>query len=92
MINAYAPPLSSADELIGVTSRLVDAVKAAGVSRLIMVGGAGGLKVPDGTLVINLPAEWIPIAQAHIDALEVLRASDINWTTLTPPGNHHYSQ
>ena len=54
-----------------------------------MVGGAGGLEVAPGQLVINqpwFPEQWKPIAQAHIDALEVLRASNINWTTLTPPG------
>jgi uncharacterized protein len=92
VVNAYAPPFGSENELIGVTSRLVDAVKAAGVSRLIMVGGAGGLKVPDGTLVINqswFNADWVPIAQAHIDALQVLRSSDVNWTTLSPPGNDY---
>lgn len=89
VITAYAPPLDAVGELVGVTSRLIDAVKIANVDRLIMVGGAGGLKVHDGTLVVNqswFPEAWVPIAHAHIDALEVLRSSDINWTTLTPPG------
>jgi len=88
VVNAYAPPFESVNDLVPFTSRLADAAKATN-TRLVMVGGAGGLEVAPGELVINqswFPAEWKPIAQAHIDALEVLRASDANWTTLTPPG------
>jgi putative NADH-flavin reductase len=33
-----------------------------------------------------LPAEWKPIAIAHRDALEILRASDLDWTSLCPAG------
>ena len=29
--------------------------------------------------------EWKGIAQAHVDAFDVLKASDVNWTVLTPP-------
>ena len=89
VVSAYAPPFESCNDLVGFTSRLITAIKEASVPRLLMVGGAGGLKAGD-TLVIDapwFPAEWKPIAQAHIDALEVLKASDINWTTLTPPGD-----
>ena len=88
VVNAYAPPFTSVNDLVPFTSRLAAAAKTTN-TRLVMVGGAGGLEVAPGELVINqswFPAEWKPIAQAHIDALEVLRASDANWTTLTPPG------
>jgi hypothetical protein len=89
VVNAYAPPAGSEQELVAVTELLVLACKAAGVARLVMVGGAGGLLMPNRELVINqswFPKEVVPIAQAHIDALERLRASDINWTTFSPPG------
>ncbi|RYG69579.1 NAD-dependent epimerase/dehydratase family protein [archaeon] len=91
VVNAYAPPWEHVQALVTFTQRLVDAVKQTGVKRLLMVGGAGGLKQHAGTeeRVIDapwFPEEWKPIAQAHIDALQVLRGSDINWTTLTPPG------
>ena len=82
-----APPFDKVNELITVTEKLIAAVGTTG-GRLISVGGAGGLKAGD-TLVIDapwFPAAWKPIAQAHIDALELLRKSTINWTTLTPPG------
>lgn len=91
VVNAYAPPFEHVQALVTFTGRLVDAVKQAGAKRLVMVGGAGGLKQHAGTddRVIDapwFPAEWKPIAQAHIDALDVLKGSDINWTTLSPPG------
>lgn len=88
VVHAYAPPLEEPNRLIGFTERLVAAIKANGNNqRLLMVGGAGGLSVPGG-LLINapwFPKEYVPIAQAHIDALEHLRHSNINWTTLSPP-------
>ena len=87
VVNAYAPPFESVQDLVGFTQRLADAAKATN-TRILMVGGAGGLQVAPGELVINqswFPEAWRPIAQAHIDALEVLRASDSNWTVLTPP-------
>ncbi len=89
LVNAYAPPHDSTDDLIPFTQKLVDAVTLAQTPRLLMVGGAGGLQVAPGELVINqpwFPESYKPIAQSHIDALEVLRASSINWTTLSPAG------
>jgi putative NADH-flavin reductase len=88
LVHAYAPPVDAVGELIPVTRKLIDAVKSSGVERLVMVGGAGGLQAAPGSLVINQP--WFPneyraIAQAHIDALEVMRTADISWTTLSPP-------
>lgn len=90
VVHAYAPPQGNEVEIVGVTQRLAEAVKAAGVPRLFMVGGAGGLSVAGSDkLTIDqpwFPKDYVPIAQAHIDALNVLRGSDINWTTLSPPG------
>ena len=88
VVNAYAPPVGSEQDLVGFTQRLADAAKATN-TRLLMVGGAGGLQVAPGQLVINqswFPDAYKPIAQAHIDALEVLRAASpsLNWTTFSP--------
>ncbi len=87
VISAYAPPADDTDQLIGVTQRLVEAVRGAGVDRLLVVGGAGGLEVAPGVSLIDsghLPAAWLPIATSHVKALEVLRGSDIEWTYLAP--------
>ena len=57
------------------------------MTRLIAVGGAGSLEVAPGLLLIDapfFPAAWKEIAQAHSDALDVLKASDIDWTSVSP--------
>jgi putative NADH-flavin reductase len=69
VISAYAPPQDQPDEIVGVTQRQVDALSQAPNARLIVVGGAGGLNVAPGVTV---------------KALNVLRASTIDWTYLAP--------
>jgi putative NADH-flavin reductase len=57
------------------------------VPRFLFVGGAGALEVAPGVTLIDsghLPAEWLPIAQAHADALALARSSNVNWTSLAP--------
>ena len=87
VISAYGPGLNAPDDLIGSTERLVTGVKQSGVPRLLTVGGAGSLEVSPGVLLLNspmLPAEWKPIAKAHLEALKVLQASSLDWTCLAP--------
>jgi putative NADH-flavin reductase len=87
VISAYAPCANDTDQLIGVTERLIAAVKKAGVPRLIVVGGAGSLEVAPGVTLLasgHLPPAWVPIASSHEKALKRLQASDVNWTYLSP--------
>jgi uncharacterized protein len=88
VVSAYAPPQDDTDQLLGVTARLIEAVRKAGNNiRLIVVGGAGSLEVAPGVTLLksgHLPAEWIPIATSHEKALELLKKSDINWTYFSP--------
>jgi len=87
VISAYAPPPNDTGELVSVTRRMVDAIAQSGVPRFLMVGGAGSLEVAPGLTLTNsghLPPEWLPIATAHERALEILRASAIDWTSLCP--------
>jgi uncharacterized protein len=87
VISAYAPPPTDPDALLGVTEREIQAVKKAGKARLIVVGGAGLLEVAPGVSLIasgHLPAEYLPIANAHQKALEILKKSDVNWTYFSP--------
>jgi len=87
VVSAYAPPADNTDALIDVTKRQIEAVKKAGVPRLLVVGGAGQLEVAPGVTLIksgHLPAEYMPIAISHEKAAEVLKGSDINWTYLAP--------
>ncbi|MBB5066756.1 NAD(P)-dependent oxidoreductase [Granulicella mallensis] len=87
VISAYNPPPDDTDALIGVTERQIAAVKKAGNIRLIVVGGAGSLEVAPGVTLLasgHLPAPYVPLATSHGKALDVLRASDINWTYFSP--------
>jgi len=88
VVSAYQPPADNTDALIDVTKRQIDAVKKAGVSRLVVVGGAGQLEVAPGVTLIKsgyLPAEYMPIALSHEKAAEVLKSSSgINWTYIAP--------
>jgi uncharacterized protein len=87
VVSAYAPPQDNVDALVGVTEREIAAVKKAGKARLIVVGGAGLLEVAPGVTLIAsgyLPEAYLPIAKSHENALNVLKASDINWTYFSP--------
>lgn len=87
VVTAFQPPSDNTDALVDVTRRQIEAVKKAGVPRLLVVGGAGLLEVAPGVTLIksgHLPAEYLPIATSHEKALGVLRSSDINWTYLSP--------
>ena len=71
----------------GVKS-IIAAVKAADVPRLVIVGGAGSLRVAADTLLIDTPAfpeEYKPTALGAQDALTLLQGeSALNWTMLSP--------
>ncbi|QTH22477.1 hypothetical protein DFR49_3158 [Hephaestia caeni] len=69
-------------------NKLIAAVKASGVRRYYVVGGAGGLEVAPGKMLLDTP-EFPEIykveAQAGVDFLDKLKAEDtLNWTFLAP--------
>jgi len=87
LVSAYGPGPENPELLLGATEKLLEAAKASGVPRFLWVGGAGALEVAPGVTLIasgHLPAEWMGIAVAHSDALELARKSDVNWTCLAP--------
>lgn len=67
---------------------LIGAVKAAGVPRLLVVGGAGSLEVAPGVALIDtpeFPAAYKAEAGAGRDFLNVLRGEQaLDWTFLSP--------
>ena len=69
-------------------SQLIDAVKASGVKRLVVVGGAGSLEVKPGVALIDtpeFPAASKEEAQAGSLALKALRAEPtLDWSFLSP--------
>lgn len=88
VISAYGPKPGSEPNLIAASRNLVDAAKEAKVDRLIAVGGAGGLLVAEGVRLVdtgNLPKEWLPIVDAHIEAIKIYEGEkELNWTVLKP--------
>ena len=67
---------------------LLGALKAAGVHRLLVTGGAASLEVAPGVRLIDtpeFPEEWKVIAQGGIIFLDALRnEKDIDWTFFSP--------
>lgn len=66
---------------------LIEAVRAAGVKRYLVVGGAGSLEVAPGLLEMNspkFPEHVKPEAEKGAQYLEQLRSSGLDWTFLSP--------
>ncbi len=88
-ISAYAASFDDVSKLLTATHSILAGLKTAGVHRFLMVGGAGSLEVAPGIRLIDtpdFPAAWKPVAQAHSDALSILKKSDLDWTSLSPAG------
>ncbi len=70
---------------------LLDAVRKAGVPRLLVMGGAASLKNADGVRLFDsegFPDFLKPIVKPGIDFLEVLRGvADVDWTFFSPAMN-----
>ena len=77
------------DAFVPMTEAVLEGVRRSDVDRLVWTGGAGGLSVgPDERLIDTeeFPDDLVPLAQAHIDALDLIReANDLEWSYLAPP-------
>lgn len=89
------PLLRGHDAVISTTrfvgsdaASLIGAVKAAGVPRLLVVGGAGSLEVAPGVALVDtpeFPSAYKDEASAGRDFLNVLRGEkELDWTFLSP--------
>ncbi|WP_017812530.1 NAD(P)-dependent oxidoreductase [Paenibacillus shenyangensis] len=87
VITAFGPQFGQESELPEAARSIVEGMKNAGVSRLVIVGGAGSLEVEPGVRLMDtpdFPAEIKPLALAHVEAYEVYRHSDLDWTYVSP--------
>lgn len=77
-----------ADGYLEAVDAVMAGCRAAGVTRLLWVGGAGSLEVAPGQLLIDqpgFPAEYKPEAAAALEALRRFRAvTDLAWTFASP--------
>jgi putative NADH-flavin reductase len=75
--------------LIDAARGLIEGARRGGVKRLIVVGGAGSLRVIPGLELVDtpdFPASWRPAALAHREALGIYRQiKDLEWTCVSPP-------
>ena len=80
--------LSAANFSTLPAAAIIEPVKKSGVKRLLFVGGAGSLLLPDGSKVIDSPGfpdEYRPEATAGGVYLDTLRAEkELDWTFLSP--------
>ena len=90
---SLAPMLAGHDVVISSVrfsespaDNVIAATKAAGVKRLLVVGGAASLKGKDGKLIFeSLPEAWRGEAGAGIKFLDKLKTETaIDWTFLSP--------
>jgi putative NADH-flavin reductase len=88
--SALGPPEDEdVDIFPEMAEALIEGLRQTEVDRLVWTGGAGSLNVGPDTRLIEtdeFPDDLVPLAQAHIDALEVIReVDDIQWSYLAPP-------
>ena len=87
VVSALSPGHDDPAGIVTLTTALIAGLAQAKVRRFIMVGGAGSLEFAPGQQLIDapfFPVAWKGIAQAHSDALAVLRTADLDWTSFSP--------
>ncbi|WP_329533260.1 NAD(P)H-binding protein [Streptomyces sp. NBC_01450] len=89
--SACVPPRDGTEPrepFLALNRALVEGVRAVGVRRLVVVGGAGSLEVAPGQTVLDqpgFPETVLAEALAHRDALDFYRTlDDLDWTYVSP--------
>ncbi|WP_295716397.1 NAD(P)-dependent oxidoreductase [Mucilaginibacter sp.] len=81
------------DDFVKGSEAIQQAVKQAGVKRLLVVGGAGSLYAAPGLQLVDspqFPAEWKAGATGARDYLNTLKKeTELDWTFLSPAINLH---
>ncbi len=87
-LSGHDAVISSVHFLAADAQGLIDTVRASGVKRYLVVGGAGSLEVAPGQRLIDQPSfpeEYKAEASAGATFLDLLRgADDLEWTFLSP--------
>ncbi|ANT50347.1 NAD(P)-dependent oxidoreductase [Mesorhizobium amorphae] len=88
LIEGHDAVVSSVHFLASDADGLIAAVRASGVKRYLVVGGAGSLEVAPGKRLVDtpeFPAIYKAEAQKGADFLDTLKAiDDLDWTFLSP--------
>ena len=76
------------DTYLNAIRTVLDATKRSDVQRVLIVGGAGSMKVSSDTELLDtsdFPDEYREEAEAGREARNLARDSDVTWTVLCPP-------
>jgi len=91
VISAFSPGWSNPDmynQQVKGTQAIINGVKKAGVTRVLWVGGAGGLEIKPGVQSVDtpeFPRDWKQGSLATREALNLLRKeSNLDWSYLSP--------
>ena len=88
LLTGHDAAISSVKFTASDPHKLVEAVRASGVKRYLVVGGAGSLEAAPGVKLIdlpNFPSEYKAEAAAGAAFLDLLRQQrDLDWTFLSP--------
>jgi len=97
VISAFNPGWTNPniyEDFLAGSKTIQQAVKAAGVKRLIVIGGAGSLEVAPGVQLIDtpqFPAEYKPGASGARDYLNIIKQEkDLDWTFISPAIEMHH--
>lgn len=95
VISAYNPGWSNPniyEDTLRVYPKILDEVKAAGIKRFLIVGGAGSLFVKPGVRLVDtgtLPEAWLPgvksLAKFFLETL--VNEKDLDWVFFSPAAN-----
>lgn len=81
------------EDFLAGSKAIQQGVKAAGVKRLIVIGGAGSLEVAPGVQLIDtpqFPAEYKQGASGARDYLNIIKQeNDLDWTFISPAIEMH---
>lgn len=95
VISAYNPGWGNPDmyeDTLRVYPKILNAVKASGTGRLLIVGGAGSLFVKPGVRLVDtgtLPETWLPgvksLAKFYLETL--VHEQELDWVFFSPAAN-----
>jgi hypothetical protein len=97
VISAFNPGWTNPniyEDFLAGSKAIQQGVKAAGVKRLIVIGGAGSLEVAPGVQLIDtpqFPAEYKQGASGARDYLNIIKQEkDLDWTFISPAIEMHH--
>lgn len=90
LISAISPDPNDLESFLTATENLIKIAEKSAVKKLITVGGAGSLLLPDGRKLMDredFPESVKPISEIHERALDIYRSlqgKKFNWINISP--------